>query len=122
MNGAELYAFFAKGTWDIVHLAMYVDARTGDLIVPEQGGRDGITKKVIPIDGVDTLIRMANPRLVIIVTCDSLVLAARLARHANTIAGTSGSTHEVQYVGRRSFIRLLRRAVRFPKRSIALRR
>jgi hypothetical protein len=33
------------------------------------------------------MIHMSRPRLVVIVTCDSLVLAARIARLTNTIAG-----------------------------------
>lgn len=87
VNGAELYDFFMRGTWDIVHLAMYVDPRSGDLIVPDRDDKGTTTRKVIPIEGVDKLITMSSPRLVVVVTCDSLMLAARLARHTNTIAG-----------------------------------
>jgi len=87
VSGAELYEFFSRGKWDIVHLAMYVDPKSGDLIVPERDDNGTTTKKVIPIEGVDKLITMSSPRLVVVVTCDSLVLAARLARHTNTIAG-----------------------------------
>jgi hypothetical protein len=87
VNGDRLYQFLAQGTWDIVHLAMYVDPRSGDLIVPDPHATEPAAKKIIPIDGVDKLITMAGARLVVVVTCDSLVLAARLARHANTIAG-----------------------------------
>lgn len=85
VSGAKLYEFCAQRTWDIVHLAMYVDPRNGDLIVPDP--HEATTRSVIPIDGVDKLITIAKARLVVVVTCDSLVLAARLARHTNTIAG-----------------------------------
>jgi hypothetical protein len=87
VNGTQLYSFFLRGTWDIVHLAMYVDPKSGDLIVPDPHDHEATMRKVIPVDGVDKLITMATPRLVVVVTCDSLVLAARLARHTNTIAG-----------------------------------
>ena len=81
----EMLSMFDR-PWDIVHLAMYVDSATGDLFVhPAVPGSE--KRKVIPLDGVDTLIRMAQPRLVVVVTCDSLVLATRLARHTNVIAG-----------------------------------
>jgi hypothetical protein len=85
VNAAELYRFFNRGRWDIVHLAMYVDAKTGDLVVPDPSGSSG--RRVIPAEGVETLVEMSTPRLVVVVTCDSLALAARLARLTNTIAG-----------------------------------
>jgi len=89
VNGVTLYDYFSRETWDIVHLAMYVDPRSGDLIVPDphDDEDESTRKKVIPIDGVEKLITLGNPRLVVVVTCDSLALAVRLARHTNTIAG-----------------------------------
>jgi hypothetical protein len=81
-----LVGYFNRGQhWDIVHLAMYVDASSGDLRVPD-GSKTG-SQSLIPAEGVEKLMQMAGPRLVVVVTCDSLALAARLARHTNTIAG-----------------------------------
>lgn len=86
VNGEELYGFFNQRKWDIVHLAMYVDPGSGDLIVPDPSDGNA-AKRVIPISGVHKLITIVNPRLVVVVTCDSLVLAARLARDTNIVAG-----------------------------------
>jgi hypothetical protein len=80
---SQLYGFFIQKTWDIVHLAMYVDPVSGALIVPDPVD----SRATIGIDGVKELITIVNPRLVVVVTCDSLVLAARLARDTNIIAG-----------------------------------
>ena len=87
VTGAKLYSLFSKHTWDIVHLAMYVDPTHGHLLLSERGAQDIGPQSIIPVEGVDKLIAMAQPRLVVVVTCDSLVLAVRLARHTNTIAG-----------------------------------
>jgi hypothetical protein len=86
VNGDQLYGYFGE-TWDIVHLAMYVDPKSGDLIVPDRRSSGAATKEVIRVEGVEKMIAMSRARLVLVVTCDSLVLAARLARQTNTIAG-----------------------------------
>jgi CAP12/Pycsar effector protein, TIR domain len=86
VDAPGLLAYFNRGQhWDIVHLAMYVDADSGDLRVPNRN-KTG-SPSVIPAEGVEKLMQMSGPRLVVVVTCDSLALAVRLARHANTIAG-----------------------------------
>jgi hypothetical protein len=89
VNADQFLEYFpAGGHWDLIHLAMYVDAKTGDLIIP---GLDSskITKdrNRLPAAGVDSLITMAGARLVVVVTCDSLMLATKIARSTNTIAG-----------------------------------
>lgn len=74
--------------WDIIHLAMFVDPESGDLLVPS--GTAPIAKAAkerFPRDGVADLIARSRARLVVIVTCDSLALGARLARGTNVIAG-----------------------------------
>jgi CAP12/Pycsar effector protein, TIR domain len=86
VDADTLVGYFNSGQhWDIVHLAMYVDAGSGDLRVPD--GNKTASQSVIRAEGVETLIKMSGARLVVVVTCDSLALAVRLARHTNTIAG-----------------------------------
>jgi hypothetical protein len=86
VNADELLNFFSCGPWDIVHLAMFVNDR-GDLLIPDPDDHESAARKVIPAEGVEKLVSRSSPRLVVIVTCDSLVLAARVARYTNTIAG-----------------------------------
>ena len=75
-------------TWDIIHLAMYVDPETGDLLVPSGTTPfAGAENERFPRDGVADMIASSGARLVVIVTCDSLGLGARLARGTNVIAG-----------------------------------
>jgi hypothetical protein len=89
VSAHDFLDYFSAGKrWDLIHLAMYVDADTGDLIIPSadrSGGTEG--KDRLPAAGVDSLVSMARARLVVIVTCDSLMLATRIARTTNTIAG-----------------------------------
>jgi hypothetical protein len=95
--GAEdLWNYFSSGRrWDIVHLAMYVDPRSGDLLFTSAEPRwrwrvpwsRQTTQGRIRIDGVEAMIKDSGARLVVVVTCDSLVLGARIARTVNTIAG-----------------------------------
>ncbi len=74
--------------WGIIHLAMYVDPETGDLLVPSgTTSFTGATNERVPRDGVADMIARSGARLVVIVTCDSLALGARLARGTNVIAG-----------------------------------
>jgi hypothetical protein len=85
VDASEVHQHFAETQWDIVHLAMYVDPQSGDLIVPRRS--DPTNRLVIPAAGVEILVEISSPRLVVLVTCDSLALAVRLARRTNTIAG-----------------------------------
>jgi hypothetical protein len=87
VDGETLMADLSSEKWDIVHLAMYVDPANGDLLIPSSKGDAGAKVKRMPMEGVAGLIDMAGAKLVVVVTCDSLLLAARIARMTNTIAG-----------------------------------
>lgn len=88
VNAQQMFRYFSRGqVWDIVHFAMYVDPTTGDLIVPRADGKGPKLKDRLPIAGVENLIQTSSARLVVIVTCDSLVLGTRIGRITNTIAG-----------------------------------
>ena len=67
---------------------MYVDPESGDLLVPSgMTPFADATKERFPRDGVADMVARSGARLVVIVTCDSLALGARLARGTNVIAG-----------------------------------
>lgn len=85
----QLFELLSNRTWDIVHLAMYVDSPSGDLIIPgrDQASEARANKDRLRLDGVVKLMEDSGARLVVIVTCDSLMLAAAIARFTNTIAG-----------------------------------
>jgi hypothetical protein len=86
VSADQFWNYFKSGQrWDIVHLAMFIDPQTGDLIIPP---RDASPAPRISVQGVESLIRMSGARLVVIVTCDSLVLATSISRITNTIAGS----------------------------------
>ena len=87
---ADQFFDYLSGTqsWDLIHLAMYVDASTGTLLLPGPGTPTTEPPRTgIPAAGVSSLIAMSGARLVVIVTCDSIRLAAELLRITNTIAG-----------------------------------
>lgn len=79
--------------WDIIHLAVTVDAETGDLILPDPDPRktDPLRDR-FPRSFFLRRVEESKARLVIIVTCESLSLAARLARITNAIA----AIHQIQ--------------------------
>jgi Predicted nucleotide-binding protein containing TIR -like domain len=79
--------------FDVVHFAAYVDPRSGAVhlgdadehgVVPAGGKAD-----VLPAEGFFKFIELTEAKLVILATCDSLVLAAKLARLTNMIAATN---------------------------------
>jgi CAP12/Pycsar effector protein, TIR domain len=72
-------------TWDLIHLAMYVDSASGDLLISTNSEATNVNR--IRAEGVTEMIRRSRARLVVVVTCDSLRLGATLARVTNTIAG-----------------------------------
>lgn len=89
VDAQEFLGYLSDGRkWDIVHLAMYVDPANGDLLIPSSKGPPGASgKDRLRMEGVEKLIQMSQAKLVVVVTCDSLVLAAGIARLTNTIAG-----------------------------------
>ena len=89
VNADQFFDYLSgKQPWHIIHLAMYVDASTGTLLLPRPGAPPDETPRTgIPVAGVRSLIEMSGARLVVIVTCDSIRLAADLLRITNTIAG-----------------------------------
>jgi Predicted nucleotide-binding protein containing TIR-like domain len=87
VSARKFFDYFTQGeTWDLIHLAMYVDASSGDLIIPTDSATT--TPDRIPASGVVKLITMSRaPLLIVVVTCDSLRLAINIAPTTNIIAG-----------------------------------
>jgi len=97
---SELHGTDSKGlttalmdsTFDLVHLSAYVDPKTGEIFFNDVGA-DGTAPDGITIDSMSAasfarLIEVAKVKLVILATCDSLILAAKLSRITNMVAAT----------------------------------
>jgi hypothetical protein len=73
--------------WDIVHLAVNVDSETGDLILPDPDlQKANPLRDRFPRAFLLERIQESKARLVVIPACESILLAARLARVTNAIA------------------------------------
>jgi hypothetical protein len=73
--------------WDIVHLAVDVDSETEDLMLPNPDPKKANPRRDrFPRAFLLERIQESNARLVVIPACESLLLAARLARVTNAIA------------------------------------
>lgn len=67
--------------FDIVHLLVYVGQENGDLIFSQHDKLNA--------DGFGELVKLTGARLVILATCDSVVLGAKISRIANVISAAS---------------------------------
>lgn len=81
-----------ENTFDVIHISVFVDPKTGEIYfndVDDKGvPREGVNVDSIPATSFSKLIELTKARLVILATCDSLILAAKLARVTNMIAAT----------------------------------
>jgi len=82
LKSDDLSKLLTQQAWDILHLAGFVQIETGDFCF----GKIGEDSNKIPARGVARLAELARVRLVVLATCDSLALAAQLARVTNVIA------------------------------------
>jgi hypothetical protein len=90
VGSAELRTLLATETVDILHVATYVCPRTGDLYFTDVDPGTGASRleepDVLSADALAELLRRANTRLVVVGSCESLVLAATLLSVTNVIA------------------------------------
>jgi hypothetical protein len=90
LNSIDLRDALTRGEFAIVHVSAYVCPRTGDLyfsdVDPKTGASIAAEVDRISADALAELCRMANTRLVVVGSCDSLVLAASLIEVANVVA------------------------------------
>ena len=86
----KLTAALMEDEFDIVHISAYVDPKTGEIYFNDvdDSGRpsDGVSIDSMPAVSFAKLIELAKAKLVVLATCDSLILAAKLAKVANMIA------------------------------------
>lgn len=86
----DLRELLGKGQFDIVHVAAFVCPRTGDLyfseVDPNTGESIGADVDTVSADAFATLLAMAKTRLVVITSCESLVLGATLVGVTNVVA------------------------------------
>jgi hypothetical protein len=90
LGSAELRQLLATTTIDIVHVATYVCPRTGDVyfteVDPETGASQSDEPDVMAADEFASLLKRAQSRLVVVGSCESLVLAATLLEVTNVVA------------------------------------
>jgi hypothetical protein len=80
-----------KETFELIHLCAYVDAKSGTIFFgPESDGfgSQGDAVASMSAESFAKLVELSKAKLVIVATCDSLILAAKLARICNTVAAT----------------------------------
>jgi hypothetical protein len=88
-NKQTLVQEMQSGLSEILHLVSYVDPQDGSLVfskVTEKGRRIAQPADELASDGLVAIIKNAGVKLVVLATCDSLLLAVKLARHVNVIA------------------------------------
>ena len=88
-TGNDLRAAFTQAKHGIVHILAYVDAATGTLRLGENDhlGAEGLTR----------LVEVCGARLVVLASCDSVVLAAKLS-HATNMVAAIGSMSDDDFV------------------------
>jgi len=79
-SSAGLRKTLTARQYDIIHLLGNVDPLSGDLVCGE-----GVDR--LPAEAVETLLKVCKARLVVLMCCDSIALAARLSRTVSVIAG-----------------------------------
>ena len=79
-----------ENEFDIVHISAYVGPKTGEIYfndVDNDGTPpDGVAIDSMPAVSFAKLIELAKAKLVVLATCDSLILGVKLAKVANMIA------------------------------------
>ena len=90
INGSKLRQLLANSRWDVVHLVVNVHSVSGSIILSDRDHEERVgetSSDIITAEGVAALLHDQQVRLVVLATCDSLALAARLTRVTNVIAG-----------------------------------
>ncbi len=84
--------YLTDETWDIVHLVGFVHIETGDFCFSDidlKTKEVGLKPIKMAARGLARLIELAKVRLVVLATCESLALAAQLARVTNVVAAAA---------------------------------
>lgn len=90
MSSLEVRDLLMMHQVDVVHIAAYVCPRTGDLYfsdVDVPSGKSATPERdIMTADELTALLKMSRTRLVVVGSCESLVLAATLLPVANVVA------------------------------------
>ena len=91
VTAERFYDYLGSGKkWDIIHLGIFVDKENQRMLFdPPSGVGD---KEFLSAQAVESMIKEANPALVVIITCDSLKFGEQLARFTQVIAGHQAIT------------------------------
>jgi predicted nucleotide-binding protein with TIR-like domain len=89
-DSTSLTKTLMENEFDIVHISAFVDPKTGDIYFNDVGSEsappDGVAIDSMSAITFSKLIELAKAKLVVLATCDSLVLAAKLAKVTNMVA------------------------------------
>jgi hypothetical protein len=92
INSRRFIEVLLEETFDIIHIAAYVHPKTGDVCLGDltSEGSPATDESADPISAVafSKLIELARAKLVVLATCDSIILGAKLAKITNMIAAT----------------------------------
>jgi hypothetical protein len=81
ISASRLRAVLAKNRFDIIHLLGYVEPRLGTLRFEDNAE--------LSSEGFAELVEVCGARLVVLASCDSIDLAAKVSRKSNVIAATT---------------------------------
>jgi len=102
-------------TFDMIHISAYVDPKTGEVYFsPVEGDSrpaDGTPVDSISATSFSKLIELTKARLVVLATCDSLVLAAKLAKSTNMIAAADSVAIEEMLQWEMAFYKCLSKGI-----------
>ena len=86
----SLFQLLTTQQFDIIHLVIGVDKENGDLIFSEMDLENqtpiNISKEFLSANGFANLLIESNTKLVVLATCNALLLAVEVAKHANMAA------------------------------------
>jgi hypothetical protein len=90
LTAQRLEKLLTSQRFAVAHLLCYVHPRTGEVVFSEvtEDGTPVGPKMTMPAEGFVKLVEFSRVRLVVLASCDSLILAAKLARVTNAIAAT----------------------------------
>ena len=111
LTAQRLEEVLTERQFDIIHLVSFVDPRTGALVLSEIDNQalqpaDGNIDQ-LPADGFAQMVGLSGARLVVLASCDSLRLSAKLSRVTNMVAAYSTVLTDQVLEWERCFYRML---------------
>lgn len=109
LTAGRVGELLTQNEFDILHLLTFVDPKTGELVLSADEEGVGAERDSLTAEGFAKLINLCKARLVILASCNSLLLAAYLAPHVNMIAATDWVTTKEFLRWEKSFYQCLSR-------------